>query len=49
MIELARKLGRTRDELGRTMSAAELTMQRALDAELAAERHRAETKANQKR
>jgi hypothetical protein len=42
MIELARRLGRTADELGRTMSAAELTEQRALDLELAAERRRAE-------
>lgn len=44
MIELARKLGRTADELGRTMSAAELTEQRALDMELALERRRAEEK-----
>jgi hypothetical protein len=42
MIELARRLGRTADELGRTMSAAELMEQRALDLELAAERRRAE-------
>lgn len=40
MIELGRRLGRTADELGRTMSAAELTRQRALDQVLVEERLR---------
>lgn len=39
----------TAGELGCRMSAAELTEQYALDMELAAERRRAEEKANQKR
>lgn len=47
-MELARRLHRTADELGRTMSAAELTEQYALDMVHAAERQKAEEKANQK-
>lgn len=42
MIELARRLGRTVSELELSMSAAELTEQRALDMVLAEERKRAE-------
>lgn len=45
-MELARRLNRTADELGRTMSAAELTEQYALDMEIAAERRKAEKQAN---
>lgn len=45
MIELGRKLGRTADEIGRTMSAAELVRQRALDGVLADEQRRAQEKA----
>lgn len=44
-MDLARRLGRTADELGRTMSSAELTEQRALDMELAAEKRKAEERA----
>lgn len=49
MIGLARSLGRTVDELGRTMSAAELTRQRAYDMEVAAEQQRAERAAAKKK
>lgn len=48
MIGLARQLGRTVDELGRTMSAPELIRQRAFDMEVAAEQRRAEAKAKTK-
>lgn len=44
MIELARRLGRTADELGRSMSAAEFTEQRALDHVIADEREREQAK-----
>lgn len=48
MIELARRLSCTADELGRRMSAAEFTEQRALDVVLADEQRRANEKANRK-
>ncbi len=47
-MELARRLHMTADELGRRMSSAELTEQYALDMEIAAERRKAEEKANRK-
>ncbi len=45
MIELGRRLGRTADEVGRTMSAAELTRQRVYDEMVAAEKYRADKRA----
>lgn len=52
MIDLGRRLGRTAAELGDSMSAAELTEQRALDWVLAEEQRRedeAKAKAAQKK
>lgn len=49
MIELGRRLGRTAAEVGLSMSAAELTRQRAYDQVIAAEQRAAHEKANQKR
>ncbi len=44
MIELGRRLNRTAYELGESMSAAELTRQRAYDLVLVEERERAAKK-----